>query len=109
MAGFSPYSEYISFESANTYALSFAHRWWIAMGGCSPIPMSVAEAIVRRSELGRVSEIQVSREGQYWRISRRRVQRLDGTLVEIDSKYRCSKIAAEIPPPSEASSGISAA
>jgi DNA repair protein RadD len=109
MAGFSPYSEFVSFESVNAYALSFAHRWWIAMGGCSPIPMSVAEAIVRRSELGRVSEIQVSREGQYWRISRRRVQRLDGTLVEIDSKYRCSKIAAEIPPPSEASSGISAA
>jgi DNA repair protein RadD len=95
MAGFSPYSEYISFESVNTYALSFAHRWWHAMGGCSPVPMSVAEAIERRSELGRVTELQVSREGQFWRISRRRVQRLDGTLFEIDSKYRCSKVVAE--------------
>jgi DNA repair protein RadD len=94
MAGFSPYSEYVSFESANAYALSFAHKWWFAMGGCAPAPMSVAEAIIRRPELGRVTEMQVSREGQWWRISRRRVQRLDGTLVEIDSKYRCSEIAA---------------
>jgi hypothetical protein len=99
MAGFSPYSEYISFESANTYALSFAHKWWFAMGGCAPVPMSVAEAIVRRSELGRVTEIQVSREGQWWRINRRRVLRTDGMLVEIDSKYRSS----QIPPPSEVS------
>jgi DNA repair protein RadD len=96
MAGFSPYSEYISFESTNAYARSFAHKWWHAMGGRSPVPMSVAEAIVRRSELGRVTEIQVSREGQWWRINRRRVLRLDGTLVEIDSKYRSSKITPEI-------------
>jgi hypothetical protein len=95
MAGFSPYSEYISFESVNTYALSFAHRWWITMGGRSPVPMSVAEAIVRRTELGRVLEIQIIRDGQWWRINRRRVLRPDGTLFEIDSKYRCSKVAAE--------------
>jgi DNA repair protein RadD len=118
LAGFSPYSEYISFESVNAYALSFAHRWWIAMGGRSPVPMSVAEAIVRRSELGRVTELQVNREGQFWRINRRRVLRLDGTLVEIDSKYRSSKIASEVtsseeseilPETSEASSEINAA
>jgi DNA repair protein RadD len=102
MAGFSPYSEYVSFESANAYALSFAHRWWHAMGGLSPVPMSVAEAIVRRSEVGRVTELQVSREGQFWRISRRRVQRLDGTLVEIDAKYRCSKITSEVTKPEAA-------
>jgi hypothetical protein len=119
VAGFSPYSEYVSFESVNTYALSFAHRWWRAMGGRSPVPMSVAESIVRRSELGRVTELQISREGQFWRISRRRVQRLDGTLFEIDSKYKCSRITApEVSPetaspeaasPSQAPSEINAA
>jgi DNA repair protein RadD len=83
LAGFSPYSEYISLESTNTYALSFAHKWWFAHGGQSPVPMCVAEAVLRRSELGRVTEIQVGRDGQYWRINRRRVQRLDGTLVEM--------------------------
>jgi DNA repair protein RadD len=96
VAGFSPYSEYVSFESVNAYALSFAHRWWHAMGGRSPVPMSVAEAIVRRTELGRVLEIQVNREGQFWRITRRRVQRRDGTLVEIDSKYRSYTIMPSI-------------
>jgi DNA repair protein RadD len=93
MAGFSPYSEYISFESLNGYARSFAQRWWIAMGGLSPVPVSVIEAIMRRSELGRVTEIQVEREGQYWRISRRRVLRNEGTLVEIDSKYHVTTSA----------------
>jgi DNA repair protein RadD len=87
LAGFSPYSEYISFESLNGYARSFAQRWWTAMGGLAPVPSSVIEAILRKSELGRVTELQVEREGKFWRINRRRVQRLDGTLVEIDSKY----------------------
>jgi hypothetical protein len=96
LAGFSPYSEYISLESVNAYALSFAQRWWVAMGGRSPVPASVAEAIVRRSELGRVLEIQVNRDGQWWRINRRRVLRNDGMLVEIDSKYRCRQITSEI-------------
>jgi hypothetical protein len=95
LAGFSPYSEYISLESTNAYALSFAHRWWVAMGGQSPVPMSVAEAIVRRTELGRVLEIQVIRDGQWWRINRRRVLRPDGVLVEVDGKYRCREITSE--------------
>jgi DNA repair protein RadD len=98
LAGFSPYSEYISLESTNAYALSFAHRWWHAMGGLAPVPMSVAEAILRRSELGRVTEIQVNRDGQFWRISRRRVLRPDGVLVEIDSKYRSRQINSEVTP-----------
>jgi DNA repair protein RadD len=95
LAGFSPYSEYVSFESAKAYARMLACNWWVAMGGRAPVPMSVAEAIVRRTELGRVLEIQVIRDGQWWRINRRRVLRPDGVLVEIDSKYRCSKVAAE--------------
>jgi hypothetical protein len=81
---------------ARTPMLSFAHRWWMAMGGLAPVPMSVAEAIVRRTELGRVLEIQVIRDGQWWRINRRRVLRSDGMLVEIDSKYRSSQITSEI-------------
>jgi DNA repair protein RadD len=88
LAGFSPYSEYVSFESAKAYARMLACNWWVAMGGRAPVPASVAEAIVRRTELGRVLEIQVIRDGLWW-------LRPDGVLVEIDSKYRCSKVAAE--------------
>jgi hypothetical protein len=90
LAGFSPYSEYVSFESTNAYARSFAQRWWVAMGGQSPVPASVAEAVARQQELGQTIEIQVIRDGQWWRINRRRVLRPDFGLVEIDSKYRCS-------------------
>jgi hypothetical protein len=99
-AGFLPYSEYVSFESRNTYARQFAQNWWHAMGGCSPVPASVVEAIVRQQELGKVIEIQVMRDGQWWRINRRRVQRLDGTLVEIDNKYRSKQISSQIAAPS---------
>jgi hypothetical protein len=56
--------------------------------------VSVAEAILRRSELGRVTELQVNRDGQWWRINRRRVLRTDGTLVEIDAKYRSRQITS---------------
>ena len=96
LAGFSPYNEYVSFESVNAYARSFAHKWWIAMGGRSPVPVSVTEAVARQKELGQVLEIQVIRDGQWWRINRRRVLRPDGVLVEIDAKYRSSKNTSEI-------------
>jgi DNA repair protein RadD len=98
LAAFSPYNEYISFESVNAYARSFAQRWWTAMGGRSPVPASLAEAVARQQELGQTIEIQVIRDGQFWRINRRRVLRPDGVLVEIDSKYRCGKITSETTP-----------
>jgi DNA repair protein RadD len=98
LAGFSPYNEYISFESVNAYARSFAHKWWIAMGGRSPVPASVTEAIARQKELGQVLEIQVIRDGQWWRINRCRVLRPDGAFVEIDAKYRSSKVTSSQTP-----------
>jgi DNA repair protein RadD len=99
--GLLPYSEYISFESVKEYPRQFAHRWWTVMGGRSPVPAKVVDAIARRHELGQVLEIQIIREGQWWRINRRRVQHPNGVLIEIDSKYRCSRVipqseAAEI-------------
>jgi DNA repair protein RadD len=99
LSGFSPYSEYISFESAKSYAWTLAHGWWRAMGGHFPAPTTVAEAVTRQHELGRVLEIQVSRNGQWWRIHRRRVQRTDCVLVEIDHRYRCFPVPPETQPP----------
>jgi hypothetical protein len=95
LSGFSVYSEYVSFESANAYARQFARNWWIAMGGNSPVPMRAAEAIERRQELEQVVMISVIRDGQWWKITRRHVLRSDGALFEIDHRYRCSRIMSE--------------
>ena len=54
--------------------------------------MMVAEAILRRPELGRVLEVQVRHDGKFWRINRRRVLRQNGMLVEMDAKYRCTPL-----------------
>jgi hypothetical protein len=94
LSGFSVYSEYVSFESVNSYARQFARNWWVAMGGGSPVPPSVIQAIERQHELDHGTEIQVSRDDQYWRINRRRVRRTDGSVFDVDHKYRCTRIAA---------------
>jgi hypothetical protein len=49
---------------------------------------------VHVSELDHVTEIQARRDGQYWRINRRHVQRADGTLFDVDHGYRFSRVAA---------------
>jgi DNA repair protein RadD len=92
LSSFSVYSEYVSFESANSYARQFARNWWVAMGGASPVPTSVTSAIERRHELVPVMEISVIRDGQWWRIKRHHVRRSDGALFEIDHHYRCNRI-----------------
>jgi DNA repair protein RadD len=93
LSGFTPYSEYMSFEGSSG-ARYYAAAWWTAMGGKHPIPQSAADAIARRDELSRVTEIAVSRDGQWWRISNRRIERPDGGTVEIDSRYRVRRVAA---------------
>jgi DNA repair protein RadD len=94
LSGFSAYSEYVSFQSHNSGARYYAGQWWHAHGGYAPVPMRVADALARRSELNRVTEIVVDRDGKWWRIARRRVQREDGSRIEVDSKYRVRRVAA---------------
>ena len=94
LSGFSAYSEYVSFESGNSGARYYAGQWWCAHGGNNPAPLRVAEALARRNELDCVTEIAVDRDGRWWRIAKRRVQRADGSRIEIDSKYRVRRVAA---------------
>jgi hypothetical protein len=56
--------------------------------------MRVTEALARQDELNRVTEIVIDRDGKWWRIARRRVQRADGSRIEVDSKYRIRRVAA---------------
>jgi hypothetical protein len=93
LSGFAAYSEYISFEGSSG-ARYYAAAWWHAHGGNNPVPMQVMEALARRDELNRVTEIVVDRDGQWWRIEKRHVQRADGSRIEVDNKYRIRRVAA---------------
>jgi DNA repair protein RadD len=83
LCGLSVYSEYVSLERQG-YARTCAEKWWFAMGGESPVPATVAEALDRTDEIGRPFEIAIYRNGQWWNVSDRRVERSDGAMVEVD-------------------------
>ena len=93
LSGFAAYSEYVSFEGSSG-ARYYAGAWWHAMGGNNPIPLRVADAFDRRDELNRVVSFVVDRDGQWWRIAKRRVQRADGSVIEVDGKYRVRRLVA---------------
>jgi DNA repair protein RadD len=93
LSGFAAYSEYVSFEGSSG-ARYYAAAWWRAMTGSLNPPARVAEALALRDHIPPVTAIVVARDGPWWRIAKRRVRRSDGTLVEIDSRYRWHRVAA---------------
>jgi len=88
LCGLSPYSEYVSFERQG-YARICGERWWYALGGSAPVPVTVDEALQRQHELDPVIAIAVARDGRFWNVTDRRVRRPDGGVVEVDRHYRC--------------------
>jgi DNA repair protein RadD len=96
LCGLSPYSEYISLQRTG-YAREMAERWWFAMGGRSPVPFTVTQALQRTAELSDVTAVVVARDGKYWRVQECRVRRPDGSEIEINRHYR--GFAAHRPPP----------
>ena len=54
----------------------------------------MADAFARQDELNHVTGIVVDRDGQWWRIAKRRVQRADGSTIEVDGKYRVRRLVA---------------
>jgi DNA repair protein RadD len=93
LCGFAAYSEYVSFEGSSG-ARYYAGAWWHAMGGDNPVPLRVADAFSRQDELNAVTAIVVDRDGQWWRIVKRRVRRADGSAIEVDGKYRVRRLVA---------------
>jgi DNA repair protein RadD len=88
LVGFTSYSEYLSFEKAG-YPRDMAVEWWTVMGGPAPVPMTTKEACNRAfTELDAVIAIRVRRDGQWWKVLERKVERKDGLQVEIDQYYR---------------------
>jgi DNA repair protein RadD len=88
LCGLTVYSEYVGLQR-DGYARARAEKWWFAMGGEAPVPITVREAVVRADELGRPFEIAIYRNGQWWNVSDRRLRRGDGSVVEIDRNF-CS-------------------
>jgi DNA repair protein RadD len=88
LCGLSTYSEYLSIERQG-YAREMAERAWFALGGCAPVPMTVAQALARTDELDSITAITVVRNGRFWNVDERRVRRRDGNLVEVNRHYRC--------------------
>ena len=88
LCGLSPYSEYVSFERQG-YPRTCAERWWYALGGSAPVPVTVDEALQRQHELDPVVAIAVARNGRFWNVTDRRVRRADGSVIEVDRHHHC--------------------
>jgi DNA repair protein RadD len=93
LCGFAAFSEYVSFQGSPG-AQYFAAAWWRTMAGTVPVPVSVVEALARQDEIGPVAAILVERDEQWWRIAKRRVHRGDGSVIEVDGKYRVRRLVA---------------
>lgn len=63
-------SEWVCFEHEG-FARQKAHQWWLGHSGKAPAPSGILEAIDRIEELELPSQIEVIKEGKYYRITRR--------------------------------------
>jgi hypothetical protein len=86
LCGLTVYTEYVSLQR-DGYARMRAEKWWFAMGGEAPVPITVREAIERKNELGRPLDIAIYRNNHWWNVSDRRVRRHDRSIVEIDRNF----------------------
>jgi DNA repair protein RadD len=69
--GLSAYSEWVCFEHSG-YARRKAEEWWQLRASGTPFPLTVAEALARRSELRRPSAIMVETVGRFFEVKRAR-------------------------------------
>jgi DNA repair protein RadD len=65
--GLSVYRQWVCFEHTG-FAKSKAHAWWQRMGGRSPSPASVEEALQRARELRLPDQIQVRPSGKFFEV-----------------------------------------
>jgi DNA repair protein RadD len=91
VVGFTGYREWITLDHPG-FAGAKAAQWWQGMTG---LPMAaeaggrVEFALSKWAGLQpKQVWVQVKREGQYWRVTKRKVVRADGRLVEIDEAMR---------------------
>jgi DNA repair protein RadD len=84
-AGYKTYTEWVCLEHSGP-VWNRAQKWWRMICG-TDAPVSVAFAVQQfnAAHKGAVQAIQIYKDGKYWRVSRRRVLRPDGRVVEVDA------------------------
>jgi len=75
MCGLTGHSEWICLEHTG-YARAKAEAWWMRYAS-APVPKNVAEALLRKGEIGAIGEIQVKKSGKYNEIVGRRIKQDD--------------------------------
>ena len=81
--GLSVYQEWVLFEHSSSYVQAKARKWWRSIVGSTP-PNTTAEAIARLPEIS-ITAIQVIRDGKWWRVSRHRIRRVNGSIFDVDA------------------------
>ena len=84
LCGLKTYSEWICLEHSG-FAGAKAMKWWRSVIGSEP-PATVSDGVDRFKNEAHVLAIQISRDGQFWRVCGWRVLRADGRVMEIDAK-----------------------
>ena len=84
VCGKSVYKEWVCFDHSKTHpSRAKAEAWWRAMGGKTPAPSDVDDAIKRADELEIVEAVTILREGKYWKVNVYRFGK-----YEINSKFQ---------------------
>lgn len=86
--GFQIYREWITLEHAG-YAQARAQTWWSRLGGLTPAPRTVDEALKRAGELEIPKQITIARDGKFWRVTGYRT-----THFEIDQRLKVRPLQA---------------
>src|SRR5580704_2969064 len=81
------FSDFLSFERDGK-PRRMAERWWDAMGGSYPPPITVDEVCTRAgNEIAAVDAITISADGDFWRVTGRHWHWSNGDQVEVDRCY----------------------
>jgi DNA repair protein RadD len=64
---FKCHNDWLCFDHGG-YTQRKAIQKWLALGGLSPAPLSVEQALIRRGELLCPDSITIQRDGKYWRV-----------------------------------------
>jgi DNA repair protein RadD len=84
-SGPATYFEWLALQHSGT-ARTIAGVRWRELGGPSPAPATVEEAISRRNELATDADIALQRDGKYWRVIARRVRAVQPELPLIEGQ-----------------------
>ena len=84
-AGYKTYSEWVCLEHSGP-VWNRAQKWWRTIcGTAAPVSVEYAVHEFNTVHARHISAIQIYKDVKYWRVSRRRVLRPEGRVVEIDA------------------------